>query len=256
MRDHIVIGLGTGRCGTKTLSRILGFTHEGRHLPWIYCEPLFQNALSFVREHRGDVGCYWLNYVEPLLQAHPDTKFVCLQRDKESTVKSWRRRMVGRKEFGIYVMYVDPTGRIRAPSMFPDYKGVALDRAAALYWETYYEKARKLEELYPSAFRIYPMDEVLNDKRVQRKMLKFAGMTNAPRVKKRENRGGMHDSEFGNMMADISAEMIEKYDLRPGARMCIKPPLGSRLGELAVKRGVSKSVTEPIMLEFNKGLIK
>lgn len=248
--EHLVFGLGTGRCGTKTLASFLGLPHEGFHLPWIYQDDLFWEAVRRVELLRGDVGCYWLNYVEPLLELHPNSKFICLQRDREKTVRSWVRRMAGMQRFGIYVMYEDPSGLMHAPSMFPDYDGVSIEKAAGLYWDEYYRRARLLEERFRDQFRLFEMEAVFSNRRARKEMLRFAGLPELSKRIPHANKGGMIDSEFGNVLTEMMSKIMQEQQIRNKSRCMITPHKGNRLGVLAVKHGVSKNETDDIVFEF------
>lgn len=251
-RNHIVIGLGSGRCGTRSLAAILGVTHEAMPLPWEQHDTLFLGALRRVEMSHGDVGCYWLNYTERVLRHHPDAKFVCLKRDRASTVKSWARRMRGSERFGLWVMHFDGIGRVHAPLMFPDYGTMPIEEAAGCYWDDYYEKAGKLEERYPENFRIFWMDRVLNDRKQQKRMLRFAGIDRKVRLGKHKNIGGRKDPEFGNAVREAIGFLIRNETIYRGTRAVIQPKPGSNLGALAVKRGISKKDTDEIVMDFDR----
>jgi hypothetical protein len=107
--SRLVIGLGTGRNGSVSLSRFLsaqrdmtvrheGFLDEKYHIfrwagdgdrvrSWI--ELLDRRARDEGDAYFGDVGTYYLPYVELLIERHPDARFVCLQRDRAKVVKSF-----------------------------------------------------------------------------------------------------------------------------------------------------------------------
>jgi hypothetical protein len=68
----IIIGLGTGRCGTQTFARMFGLPHE-RYGP---------------RDLKSDVAPYYLEEVD-YIHSHADARFVCLRRDKIATVASF-----------------------------------------------------------------------------------------------------------------------------------------------------------------------
>ena len=97
------MGLGSGRCGTLSLSTLLdaqyqvNVTHErGFRLPWnpvdyyltLTLDSLFK---QYMGAWVGDVAYWYLPYVERILQLYPDTKFVCLRRDREETIASQMR---------------------------------------------------------------------------------------------------------------------------------------------------------------------
>ena len=249
---RIIIGLGTGRCGTKSLSEILGVTHEAHPLPWLHDERLCRHAIKNVLQSGGDVGCYWLNYVDRLLELRPDAKFVCLRRGREATVKSWVRRFEGSERFALSVMHMDKWGRIYAPLMFPDYGDISLDEAAGRYWDGYYERAEELQEQYPESFRIYWMDKALGDRSVQKQVLRFAGIEKKTQTDRHANKGGTHDPEFGNLIREMVMWIIQNDEIYKGMRATLTPPRGSRLGVLAVEKGISQKETDDIVMDFTR----
>ena len=88
----MVIGLGSGRCGTVSLRDLLkyqGFdaTHEMELMPWtpnyMLCDQVIQKIVGRKNDLVSDIGYYYLPYVENILgQRHQMTKFVCLKRDQ------------------------------------------------------------------------------------------------------------------------------------------------------------------------------
>lgn len=90
----VVIGLGSGRCGTRSLSMFLekhGIIcgHE-RYL--LNLNPQKEPRLrSILRRLKHDVGYYWLNYVGMVLDSNPNTKFICFWREKERVIASFMR---------------------------------------------------------------------------------------------------------------------------------------------------------------------
>ena len=94
--QNLIFGLGTGRCGTVSLSKLLNaqqdsfFTHEngdGNLLPWRTDEEkinkYIQNILNRKRQFAGDVSFYLLPYVDLILKKYPSTRFVIMKRVKE-----------------------------------------------------------------------------------------------------------------------------------------------------------------------------
>ena len=76
-QDTIIIGLGTGRCGTQTFAKMFGLPHE-RYRP---------------EDLKSDVAPYYLEGVE-YINAHTEALFVCLRRDKAATVNSFVRNEI------------------------------------------------------------------------------------------------------------------------------------------------------------------
>ncbi len=172
----MIIGLGSGRCGTMTLSKILGLPHEAKLLPWDFDEERFARALKHAERNGGAVGCFWLNYVEPLLERYPKTKFICLKRDRDATVKSWVRHMKGHTRFRHESAWTTADGRRHVESKFPDYGDLSIPEAAAQYYDDYYGTSEKLADLHPESFRMFVAPDVFNKAKPQRKLLAFCGL--------------------------------------------------------------------------------
>ena len=183
----LILGCGSGRCGTYSLQRLLNkqkdasITHEKHQLPWVVDEKSMVHHLLQIMSGDastvGDVGLYWLNYLPWLTSFVPQVRIICLMRDKEETVASFRQRIPDRN---ILVLpeskHFEPDtkfehGRWR---MFPKYDLPRKD-AFAKYWDDYYETARDWRRSYATLFLLTPMDD-LNSEEGQRRMLEFAGI--------------------------------------------------------------------------------
>lgn len=175
--SRLIIGLGSGRCGTASLANLLNkqvdadVTHEGCPLPWDFDSEIWEfmsnRLLSRKADIIGDVGYYWINHVEYLLDIMPDTKFICLKRDRQETMDSYMM-----KSSGLNVHPTDDWFR-----MFPRYNVPPKD-AVGLMWDDYYKIAERSQKKYPDAFLIMDMDVVLNTRNGMRRMFKFLDITN------------------------------------------------------------------------------
>jgi len=184
-RARRVFGLGTGRCGTKSLADLLdaqpgvSVSHEcgGRILPWdldgVGLDAVLKILNTFPGAVKGDVAFYYLNYVESILQRYPDARFVCLKRDKVGCVAS----LVAKHDsLGINPLQpgvCEPSVWDRTmPDIDPD-----LDRLSSVcrYYDDYYSAAGLLVEKYPDSFRIFDT-EALNTEHGVRDILDFCGV--------------------------------------------------------------------------------
>lgn len=171
----LVFGLGTGRCGTLSLAHLLGVSHEMQLLPW-EPEPKLLDALwPRVVRAGGDVSLSWLGYVPEILARDPEARFVCLQRERAATVRSWLRQLRGRDQFFMPMTWKDAvTGEAHVRNVFPALDG-PIPEAVDRYYTLYYERAAEWARRFPHRFRIFPMESVLNRRAAQRVMLRFAG---------------------------------------------------------------------------------
>ncbi|KKN52251.1 hypothetical protein LCGC14_0614710 [marine sediment metagenome] len=158
----VIIGLGSGRCGTMSLQRLLNsqgnskVTHENLPIPWDnepdVAEQRIEELLELDADIIGDVGYYWLNHVERMLQAASNTKFICLKRKRQEVIESMWAFSRGLNVHPIKEWY----------RMYPRYD---TDRKTAigLMWDDYYIISERLQEKHPGQFRIWDTD-ALNSK--------------------------------------------------------------------------------------------
>jgi hypothetical protein len=186
----LIFGVGSGRCGTSSLrlfldlQRDVSVTHElnfhgiRQPMPWQPDFPLARRQLEQLLQKpsaiKGDIGFYWLPYTEWILQQFPDSRFVCLKRDKTDTVASYLRRTKGRNH------WLQHSGAHWKPDevwdkAFPKYNIEDKQEAISQYWDDYYTAAGRLQREYVRNFRIFPLD-ALNSHEGQGAILSFAGI--------------------------------------------------------------------------------
>jgi|6_EtaG_2_1085325.scaffolds.fasta_scaffold03611_3 hypothetical protein len=184
MPKSYIIGLGTGRCGTLSLSNLFNtqentlVTHEvPLNMPWEFNSTRIDNKLVEWEKQQflyvGDVASYYLPYVSYINSKVEDVKFVCLKRDKTETSNSWISKLTDvlsknnfREQDGTF-----RTGPFY--SCFPKYETSSLFEATGMYWEEYYGRARVLEEKMDN-FRIFNLKD-LNTLSGVEQILTFAG---------------------------------------------------------------------------------
>jgi len=185
---QIVIGLGTGRCGTLSLARFLNIqegaeiTHEraGYHIGWNGSEEKIAKFLeevsisdTFNLNLVGDVGFYYLSYVEFILNRYPKTKFICLQRDCLETVTSYMHKTSNVNPWQLHDG-ID-WRRHNWDHCYPKYDVPDKKSALTLYWYDYYRQVTLLQALYPNSIKIFPT-EALNSSSGQYAILAFLGI--------------------------------------------------------------------------------
>ena len=186
-----VIGIGTGRCGTKSLAHLLNeqedafVTHErarqaATHRPNI---TQLRRALAEVEGHAlvGDVAMWWLQSVPLFLSLWGNARVVCMKRSKDATVNSWERLF---NEHGDNLWEVNGGDA----DFFPPMEGDSIRESAARYWDHYYEHVEVLREKYPTRVAVFAVDD-LNSLQGRRRIIEHAGIepTNLSRV--HENAG-------------------------------------------------------------------
>jgi len=103
INKKLIIGLGTGRCGTKSLATLLNaqensnVTHEDPPvLPWEFDEKAAQDKLESLLKRDadfvGDVSFSYLNYIEWFKRNYDNCYFIYIYRDFNSFVKSWMNK--------------------------------------------------------------------------------------------------------------------------------------------------------------------
>ena len=173
----LVCGLGTGRCGTKSLTELLrrnGFDAEHERRPVLAWEDEPDPFQHFRRRHSAwfaDVGFYYLPHVRRLMEQFGEMRFVCLRRDRDETIRSFCRV----RPNGSHWFSWDGDSTVWDRS-FPKYSGEFAE-SVGWYWDDYYREA---ESLVGERFRIYPT-ESLNCPRCVEEILRFVGIKR-PRV--------------------------------------------------------------------------
>jgi hypothetical protein len=154
----MLIGLGTGSVGTAELARRLGLPHEKHWLPWEPDDSRLVSALPEIGLSGGEVGLYFLPYVEKILGLVPHVRFVCMQRDPGRTVRGLTRKLGG-NPFAI------EQDAVRFHHGFPFYGGVTLEEGASRFVRDYYARAYEFQRRFPDRFRVFFTDHLLGSRR-------------------------------------------------------------------------------------------
>jgi len=184
----IVLGMGTGRCGTYTLYNILAkqkntaCTHEGLGHPWepdylIFYETILNFLVNFKADVIANIGWYWINYVGRIMNSLEDPKCICLKRPKDEVVDSFQRYLPDiNKWTDPESIHWEPRKYYITPDrhMWPKYDAPRAE-ALAMYWDEYYNKAKFWQQRLPANFLVIDMYEALNTENGQHRMLSFLG---------------------------------------------------------------------------------
>jgi len=173
-----IIGLGTGRCGTSSLSCLLSaqshiiVPHEYKSpLPWKVSTKQIEERLKDLRFLNGDIGYYYLSYIKMIMKKFPQTKFVCLQRDRQKTINSFLKWTINRNHW----INHDGTKWNKDPKWdptFPKFECADKNKVLGKYYDHYYSEAHKVELKYPSSFKVFPTD-YLNTTKGVKQVLSF-----------------------------------------------------------------------------------
>lgn len=199
VQQQLVLGIGSGRCGTLSLARLLDaqpaavVTHERRPLmPWSSSDSqslVSERIASFRRNTAdivGDVASYYLPYIEESIRQVPSIRIVALKRDCEEVVKSfcaWSDLAHSAptdhwSEQPAAGYFHDPVWS----TVFPKYPVASREEGIRRYWKEYYETVDKLQRAYPENIRVFGMNETLNTQPGQRELLSFAGVPRESQV--------------------------------------------------------------------------
>lgn len=188
---------------------MLGVPHEGIWLPFERNEERFRQVWSRVRRVGGDFGPYWLHYVEDILTRDPETRFVCLQREREATCRSWEKAAFGKRRFGVRFAWRAPDGKIHVDDAVGGSEG-PIPEAIRAYYDAYYTRSRDLAAKYPRRFRIFRSPDVIEGRKARREMLRFAGLkrpvVSRPRV---HTKGTWEKARMKNIVDDLAMDQLE-----------------------------------------------
>jgi hypothetical protein len=235
----LVIGLGSGRCGSHSLQKLLNahndclFFHEINHrlLRFEGSKASLKVTLDGIRafaeskaegdliadlskpenlavidsvsqknniQFYGDIAHFYLGYVNEILSLYPNTKFICLKRDKTETINSWLNKVkirktkprkilerlrtffTGRKYYNSKNRWQEHNGDdymidLEWDKCFPNYQADSMEEAVRLYWEDYYRRAEEFAKCYPEQFVIMDI-EALNSAKGQQEIYAFIGI--------------------------------------------------------------------------------
>lgn len=234
----IVIGLGTGRSGTQSLARLIDAQqnsvcfHETnpacvkwadtpgtiksmigefrqvldggpREITIDFTRPAKDQGLDRLQRIEtvrtiGDVAFYYLSYAEMLIEAYPEVRMPCIQRDREEVVASFSRavRLPNRqsnKQNRLSRWLAKPQDPVKQRNhwvnhdgsrwaldpkwdkLFPKFDAQDLEEAVGTYWDYYSSLATRLSRSHPDRLRVFDI-EMLNTKEGQTEILGFCGI--------------------------------------------------------------------------------
>ncbi len=160
------MGLGTGRSGTQTLVALLNqypdahITHEQFPIEstWLPNSRYFDRLCNYLDDRPetivGDVSFYNLNYFYLFRERYNNIKFVCLKREKEATIQSYKRKTEGRNHFS----FPNEAHEHRLwDKKFPMILNKDKDEALSFYYDHYYGQTAYLEHIYPDVIRTFDL---------------------------------------------------------------------------------------------------
>lgn len=189
----LIIGLGTGRCGSVSLSKILKsqkdsyFTHEFNSIPrdWERTTPFeieFAKHISSGKKFFGDVASYNLEITKYYLNSGIDLKAIILKRDRQKVIDSFLKKSNGRNH------WMEHDGgwwrHDKWDKCFPNFSANSIEEAIGLYYDHYYSECEKMDQ--SKCFWVKTKD--LNNEEKVLEMLTWCGFKNPIFKKFHENR--------------------------------------------------------------------
>lgn len=191
-RTQLIVGMGTGRCGTKSLAAVLcnqpgtAVLHEGKpRLPW---EPGDEDLVRrFERignywpgvRRFGDVGPYYLTRVPELVRLFPNIRIVCMRRERAATVTSYMRWLEKTRPGQLLDHWRAERTGLDEDSWdicYPKYEVDTLEEGLGRFWDDYYATAEAYAEQFPGNVRIFDMEPTLNDEQAISALLTWVGV--------------------------------------------------------------------------------
>jgi hypothetical protein len=183
---QLVIGLGTGRSGTVSMSRLLdaqtssSVDHELLPLlPWTFDQAQINFRLGQFgnRPTRivGDVAYYYLPYVRHIAARLPETRFVCMRREREAVIDSMMRKT---RNDNLWVDHDGSEWTLNEvwDKTMPSYPPMPKREAIARYWDEYNSEALALSEELGDRFEIFDLESTFDDEAEIRRLLDHVGV--------------------------------------------------------------------------------
>lgn len=187
-----IFGLGTGRCGTWSLHRLLAAQpsmqawHESGSLTW---EPDPALLWRLLERHRGmapagirfvsNVSFFFLPYVSEIMSHFTAPRMICMERDREEVVESFMAHMPHINHWTAHdSIHWNPRDKpLNSSIMFPSYD-LPKREAIGAYWDDYHAAAEYWAAKFPECFRVYNVD-ALNHHQSVKEILDFIGIPEA-----------------------------------------------------------------------------
>lgn len=211
--SRLIFGLGTGRSGSTSLYELLRnqnntfATHE--HPPLLCWDGDFSTVNFQIQRMKvllsnfrfvADVSHWWLNYFNVIIKNHPNSRFVCIKRNKGSTVSSFLN-MKGNGAPGSLNHWMNHKGdhwRLNPwDKCYPDFETNSLKDAIGQYWDLYYDQSNKIAMKHPQHFKVFELDK-LSSEQGQLEILDFCGFLEPVTFSNlRKNVNTISDGEVG-----------------------------------------------------------
>lgn len=210
---QIILGIGTGRSGSTSLSYLLAtqpntyFSHE--HVPFI---PWYggERQLNFHMQRMellakscgavADVSHWWLPKLEEVIQRFPEVRVVIMQRKRQDTIDSFLKIKGYTSGGSIMNHWMVHDGKRyrhdRWDICYPKFEAEDLPQALGMYWDDYYGRAQAFQARFPNNLKIFDTDS-LSSSSGQLEILQFCGYQEiVPLVDSKKNQGSVKEGQF------------------------------------------------------------
>jgi len=210
---RLIIGLATGRCGTKSLATLLNiqkgveFYHELCRLPWNVDKDRMSRVFDLFESYDdsiilGDIGPWYVKYVGYLLERFGSrVKFVHMFREDQAVIQSYLKKVkIGNHWTASDSEYMAENAK---PSVFdecyPKYDEPK-ELAIASFVRTHHELCEKIELKIPLQYKRFEMN-LFKSESLQKELFRFVELEHAQCcLDIHENMG----TEFKRFMGKIS----------------------------------------------------
>src|SRR5208283_1305352 len=194
MSQSIILGIGTGRCGLRSLTTLLNQQPEVqssyKELPWLPWraadgERIIKARLARFRNMGrgkilGDVAPFYLPYLEIAIAAEPGIRIVCLRRPREEVVASYCQWLDQTMPLPTNHWAKQPAAGwhhdpVKTPT-FPQYNVQSREEGIRRYWDEYHRTVEELAKRYPNNLRLFETHDALNTRSGLAEMLGFLGI--------------------------------------------------------------------------------
>lgn len=188
----VIFGIGSGRCGTQSLSVLLNsqeesrFTHEvsTNEIPWQRDVARFNKTLNEVKSRPekfvGDVAFYHLQYSKEIFAS--DGKIIILKRRRQETIESFLSKSPKANHW--FEGLESPWLLSGWDKCFPKFATTNRREAIGLYYDHYYDLCNQLDQ--NKCFWI-KTEDLNNEPRVL-EMLTWCGFENPRFIKFHKNK--------------------------------------------------------------------
>ncbi|MGN6546207.1 MAG: hypothetical protein ACTHK7_14230 [Aureliella sp.] len=199
-KKRFIFGIGSGRCGTLSLARLLDsqpdarVTHEMRPLLGWDAPEDEKRRIAGARLERlaresdaglvGDVAAYYLPYIPFLLEGNADVRIVCLRRPRQEVIASFIQWLERTESLPVNHWLERPWKRGECQRqfhslvwsrIFPKYPDVSLEEGIGRYWDEYYAEVERLQARFQGRVLMLETYE-LNQEEQQRQLLRFCAV--------------------------------------------------------------------------------